>query len=83
MSSSSDGWFKLTSTLPLVSGWLKASSVCAPLGSLSSSLVSLTLVSGSPPLELEWITSAERLEKLSNRVHMRTTLRSAVGENTD
>lgn len=83
MSSSSDGWFKLTSTLPLASGWLKASSVCAPLGSLSSSLVSLTLVSGSPPLELEWITSAERLEKLSNRFHMRTTLRSAVGENTD
>lgn len=79
MSSSSDGWFKLTSTLPLASGWLKASSVCAALGSLSSSLVSLTLVSGSPSLELGWITSAERLEKLSNTVRTRTTLRSAVG----
>lgn len=83
MSSSLDGWFKLTSTLPLASGWLKASSVCAPLGSLSSSLVSLTQASGSPSLVLGWIASAERSEKLSNRARTCTTLRSAVGENID
>lgn len=74
MSSSSDGWFKLTSTLPRASGWLKASSVCALLGSLSSVLVGLLLTMGSSSLELRWITSVERLEKVRNRLRLRPSI---------
>lgn len=64
MSSSVAGWFRLTSTLPSLSGWFKVSLVCAPLGSLSSSLVDSLLMwataSSSP--ELRSITSAWREE---------------------
>lgn len=89
MSSSSDGWFKLTSTLPWASGWLKASSVCAPLGSLSPALGGLLLTIGSSSLELRWITSVERLEKVSKSCRIgpvpvrEAGLRSADGKNTD
>lgn len=68
MSFSSDGWFKLTSTLPWASGRLKASSVCVPLGLLSAPLVGLLLTRGSSSLELRQITSVERLEKVRNRL---------------
>lgn len=61
MSVSEAGWFRLTSTLPWASGWLRASLAWAPLGSLSSSslvdsLLTWTTVSSSP--ELRSITSA-------------------------
>lgn len=70
MSFSPAGWFKLTSTLPWASGWLRASLVCAPLGSLSSSfLVDLLLMwmIGSSSPELRSITSARRKGGESNR----------------
>lgn len=61
MSSSVVGWFRLTSTLPWASGWLRASLMWASLGSLSSSSAvdSLTWTMESSSPELRSMTSAQ------------------------
>lgn len=61
MSSSVVGWFRLTSTLPWASGWLRVSLMWASLGSLSSSSAvdSLTWTMESSSPELRSMTSAQ------------------------